>query len=180
MAEWQNFLSTLAQASVALLALLFVSFQLARDKWIKDEMRKRVATQTSLEFMAPFLFALSGLLPETPLDKFIDYSWQIGATLGSLGALFVAVRIVQYGRKNELDGFGKTQLQLQWMVFPEYIAILYFTYVGNLEVVALIMSWLLISGSYEAWLFFTELSDKSEPIVKSTSDEDNQHQSQHN
>lgn len=58
---WTDFLSMLAQVAVALLALLFVSFQIARDRWVTKPARQYVAVQTLLEFLTPSFFAIVAL-----------------------------------------------------------------------------------------------------------------------
>ena len=162
--SWTDFLSILAQASVSMLALLFVSFQIARERWVSKAPRRLVAIQTLLEFLVPSFFAIIALLPinSFPFLKIQFYQWQIAGFLLSICGLFVSGKILQYNRKNtdDIDEFFKKQVKLQWVSLFEYLLVMWFSIDGNLFCASLMMIWLLLSGSYETWLFFAELDEK--------------------
>jgi hypothetical protein len=159
--SWTDFLSMLAQAAVALLALLFVSFQIARDRWITKPARQFVAIQTLLEFLTPSFFAIIALLPveRLSLGKCQLMVWQIGGALTSVLGLLVSLVIIRYGMTHQknIDGFFKNQLRLQPIAVIEYSLILVFSIAGSLTLASAMMIWLLLSGSFETWLFFAEL-----------------------
>ena len=159
--SWSDFLSVLAEVSVALLALLFVSFQITRDRWISKPARQLVAVQTLLEFLTPSFFAIIALLPVQPfnLANVRLSAWQIGGLLTSILGLVVSLTVARYGLKHRksIDNFLKTQLKLQPIAMLEYVLIFAFSITGNLVWASVMMVWLLLSGSYETWLFFSEL-----------------------
>lgn len=162
--EWSSFLGVLAQSSIALLALLFVAFQINRERWITDPMRKLIAIQTLLEFFVPSFFSLIALIPAQPLkpiptSNFTIYIWQIGGVITSLAGLRIASMVTKYGKEpeEEPDEFGRKQLRLQPIAKLEYSLLLALSIYGTLFGASLIVVWLLISGSYETWFFFSEL-----------------------
>ena len=158
---WSDFLSVLAEGSIALLALLFVSFQITRDRWIKEPMRKLIAVQTLLEFLVPAFFGIVALLPTTPIIlKNMEISaWQIGGVFTSLLGIIVAIAVTRFAIKNkaQLTKFGKRQLNLQPMAIGEYLLLFIFSIAGSLVWSSVVLIWLLLSGSWETWEFFTEL-----------------------
>lgn len=160
-AEWTTFLSVLAQSGIALLALLFIGFQIARERWISKPMRKLVAVQTLIEFLVPSFFAFVALLPvqQVAMGNLQLAGWQLGGMLAGIVGVFTAAFITRHGIQNrrKLDSFGQNQLRLQWMAFGEYTLILLFAAIGSLVGVSIMMVWLLMSGSIETWLFFAEL-----------------------
>jgi len=159
--QWTDFFSMLAQVSVSLLALLFVSFQITRDRWINKPARQLVAIQTSLEFLTPAFFAFIALLPTDPIflgNNTIE-GWQIGGVMASLLGLFICFSIIRQGRKNSsgLDNFAKLQIKLQWFaILVDYLPILVFSIIGNLLLTSIVLIWILFSGSVETWMFFSE------------------------
>lgn len=81
--QWTAFLSVLAQSAVALLALLVIAFQITRERWIGNPMRKLVAIQTLLEFLVPAFFAFVALLPaQLPAVGGMQTVWQLIGVLG--------------------------------------------------------------------------------------------------
>ena len=161
LSSWTDFLSMLAQVAVALLALLFVSFQIARDRWVSKPARQLVAIQTLLEFLTPSFFAIIALLPVAPFNiGSVQLSgWQIGGFLTSIFGLVVSLAVSRYGltHHKSIDKFLETQLKLQPIAILEYVLILIFSIAGNLVLASIMMIWLLLSGSFETWLFFSEL-----------------------
>lgn len=162
--SWADFFSILAETSVALLALLFVSFQIAREKWVTNPSRRLIAVQTLLEFLTPSFFAIIALLP---IKEFIIINtcinvWQIGGVFTSIFGLITCYVIVKYGinNRNNIDKFFKTQLILQILSITEYLAIFISSLDGNLLLTSILMIWLLLSGSFETWLFFSELDSR--------------------
>jgi len=161
---WIDFFEMLAQAAVALLALLFVTFQITRDKWISKSTRKLIAVQTLLEFLVPSFFAMIALLPIDPIQvwNFQLSIWQIGGISLSLIGLIMSYKIIRYGKKNleNIGGFFKNQLKLQGIAIIEYLLILIFSALNILTWASIMLIWLLLSGSYETWLFFAELDQE--------------------
>jgi hypothetical protein len=162
MSTWSDFLSTLAQVSVSLLALLFVSFQITRNRWTKKPARQLVAIQTSLEFLTPSFFAFVALLPAEPITIYGQQInvWQMGAIFTSTIGILISLALLRYGfvhpNQKKSDNFLRSQINLQPMALLEYAAIFWFSYSGNLVLTSAMMIWLLVSGSYETWLFFSE------------------------
>lgn len=165
---WANFFSILAESSVAMLALLFVSFQIAREKWVTNHSRRLIAVQTLLEFLTPSFFALIGMLPikEFNVGKMYFTVWQIGGLFTSIFGLIICYVIIMYGinNKNNVDKFFKTQFKLQIISVIEYLAIFISSLIGDLLLTSILMIWLLLSGSFETWLFFSELDNKGTPL----------------
>ena len=159
--QWTDFFSMLAQVSISLLALLFVSFQITRDRWIGKPARQLVAIQTSLEFLTPAFFAFIALLPMEPISfgKITILGWQVGGIMVSVLGLVICFAIIQHSRKNRasLDNFAKLQLKLQWLaILVDYLPILVFSVIGNLLWASIVLIWILFSGSIETWMFFSE------------------------
>ena len=171
--EWIAFLSVMAQSAAALVALVFIAFQIAWERWIGDPMRELVAIQTLLEFLIPGFFAFIALLPlPTPTVGPAHFAaWQAGAVFAGAVGLHAAVRVTRYARQNRprLDEFGRSQLDLQWWAFSEYGIVLACVPVGifapafGLVAVSVVMIVVLISGSYETWVFFAEPGDPARP-----------------
>ena len=161
LSSWNDFLTMLAQVAVALLALLFVSFQIARDRWVKRPARKLVAIQTLFEFLTPSFFAIIALLPLAPfhLGSVQISVWQVGGVLTGILGLGVSIAIIRYGFANheKTDKFLKGQLRLQPLAVFEYVLVLTFSALGSLPLASIIMVWLLFSGLWETWMFFSEL-----------------------
>ncbi len=168
--SWNEFLSVLAQASVSMLALLFVTFQISRERWVGEAKRRFVAIQTLLEFFVPSFFSLIALLPINPFlfGRIKVYHWQLAGFLFSCCGLGIAVKILLYNRKhlNETDKLFKNQVKLQPVSLIEYLFLLCLSLAGNFLGVTILMIWLLISGSYETWLFFTELDKKPDSSIR--------------
>jgi len=144
--EWGDFWAILTEAAVALLALLFVSFQITRDRWIKSPMRKLVAIQTLFEFLVPTFFGLIALLPIL-IGKDME-PWRIGGVLTAALGLGMSVVVIRFGIKNssQLDPFGRNQLKMQPLALGEYLLLLGFSVAGNITGAAIILVWLLFSG----------------------------------
>lgn len=161
---WIDFFEMLAQVAVALLALLFVTFQITREKWISKHTRKLIAIQTLLEFLVPSFFAMIALLPIDPiqLGKFQLSIWQIGGILFSLVGLIMSYKIIRYGNNNResLGSFFKKQKGYQKYAIIEYLFILIFSVLNMLAWTSIMLIWLLLSGSIETWMFFAELDQK--------------------
>ena len=159
--SWSTFLSMLAQVSVSLLALLFVSFQVTRNRWISDLMRRLIAVQTLLEFLVPSFFSIIALMPISPLAlRNIQIAvWQVGGCITSILGIVVAIFVTEYGLKHRssLDMFGRSQLKLQILVFAEYSILFISSIMGNLELASALIVLLLFSGAWETWQFFAEL-----------------------
>jgi hypothetical protein len=160
-----DFYSVMSQVAVSLLALLFVSFQIAHKRWVKSTGRKILAIQTSFEFMTPLLFSLCVILPT---NTFILFGIKIvvwktgGVIIGAIG-LIIACWFVIYAWRHpkNRDIFVKRQLALQLVaIFFDYIPIMIWSILGRLDVVSLWMIWMLVSGSVETWLFFSESDSK--------------------
>lgn len=161
LSQWTDFFSMIAQVSVSLLALLFVSFQITRDRWINKPLRQLIAIQTSLEFLTPAFFAFLALLPLEPIPfgKISIHGWQVGGVMTSLLGLAVVFAILRHGRKNpvSLDSFAEKQIKLQSVaIFIDYLPLLIFSIIGNLILASIVLIWILFSGSIETWMFFAE------------------------
>jgi hypothetical protein len=91
------------------------------------------------------------------------YHWQLAGFLLSCCGLGITVKILLYNRKhlNETDKLFKNQVKLQPVSLIEYLFLLCLSLAGNFLWVTILMIWLLISGSFETWLFFAELDNKN-------------------
>jgi hypothetical protein len=147
------------------MALLFVSFQIARVRWVNDEFRKVIAVQTLLEFFGPLVFAIISLMPVGPLEigKQDIEAWQVGGAIAALAGGAWAIKVTILGIRNQsiLDSFGQKQVRLQFWVYVEYAILIVAVVAGHLPTTSGLMIWLLISGSWEAWEFFTELENET-------------------
>jgi hypothetical protein len=166
--EWIAFLSVLAQSAIALLALIFIAFQIARERWIHEPMRKLVAIQTLLEFLVPAFFAFLALLPiqQIAIGSLCFARWQLGGMLAGLVGMCTAAYIAIYGirYRQALDPFGLRHLKMQWLPFMVYVLIFFFAiWVESLALTSGMMLWLLISGSAQTWMFFAEKDKKDNP-----------------
>ena len=159
---WNEFFSTLAQISISLAALLFVSLQITREKWITKSARKLIAFQTLLEFLIPSFVAFIALMPAEPLHIFgkSTYYWQIAGILGAILGLAISLLLLRLGlfHYHTFDAFIKNQVKYQGFALLEYLIVLGASLYGQLVLLSLVMIWLLISGSVETWLFFGEHS----------------------
>ncbi len=166
--SWNEFLSVLAQVSVSMLALLFVSFQIARERWVSKATGRLVAVQTLLEFLVPSFFSIVALLPINPFNyqRIKFYHWQIAGILLCVCSLVVSVKILVYNHKHtsEIDEKFKNQVKLQSVTILVYFSIMRSLIAGNLIWVSILMILLLLSGSIETWLFFAELDEKLDSI----------------
>jgi hypothetical protein len=157
--EQTTFLTTLGAGSLALLTFFFLTLQQSRSSWIKKPLRKLIAIQTLLEFLIPAFFTLIALLPmKASFFGQPTAGWQGGGMLvgigGGLVALLISYRAIT---QHQLDPFGKQQLWLQPLALIEYALLFISSFLGSFVWTALLLIWLLVSGSWEAWRFFSEL-----------------------
>lgn len=146
--KWLNFFTALAGASVAFLAIAFITFQLRYYVWREDKLLHIVAIRTLAEFLLPFFFSLITLVP--------PHNWRFaGVLVGIVGLSIDFTHLGLYQRakvmRHPLDDFDRRQATGTVFIGLAVYGVLLLPLPLLWDVGVLI--WSLLPGSIETWIF---------------------------
>lgn len=179
---WAGYFTALAEIAATLVALLFVSIQLRHELWVRDELRKHLAISTLLEFLTPAIVSVSVLAPLfdwrakvasaapvlnslpggiVDLLQHVALWHLVGCLLGAIGIVngswFVILGLRRLLKQpDKVAGAIRWPLLLSPLVYVEYGLLIYSAIAGFLTLAAIVLLWLVFSGSFETWWFFSE------------------------
>jgi hypothetical protein len=154
---WHEFFATLAQVSVTAFSIMFLAMQFRHEAWRKGRLLAIEAHSALLELFVPMLIALISLMNGSP--------WRWAAALTGLFGLgmvvthwtvyrFCPLREGEDPATEAEDIFHRRQVWLNLVSFSLYGTIFFSSFNpggDGINLIAIVCTWLLFSGSFEAW-----------------------------
>lgn len=149
-ADWQDFFGTLAQVAITAFSVMFLSMQIRSKEWRISRLRRVAAISALVELFVPVLVGMIAVMGANP--------WKIAALTGGvmgLGMVAYHVGIYRFDRsQDDVTAFDVAQARGTLLSLLVYLAVALSPALptpAGLYVLAGACTWLLFSGSFEAW-----------------------------